>query len=123
MSGTRNTNLPAPGSTGKKSDGWEIAVETFLTVVRLQMLPAAMNQAPCRVATALATLEREFTGPYPCTILLGEKPTSSFLGRAQGSKQINDFYLVQLAASHRAKLATCDTGIHAEWPGHVELVR
>ena len=106
-----------------KSDGWGIAVETFLTVVRLQMLPVTMNQAPCKVATAMATMERELTGTYPGMILTGEKPTSAYLGRAQGGKQINDFYLVQLAASHGARLATCDAGIHAEWPGFVELVK
>ena len=106
-----------------KGQGWGVTVDTFLTVVRLQMNPAAMNQHPSDVNAALEAVDGEITGPCPGAILPSEKPASSFLGRAQGSKQINDFYLVQLAASHGAKLATCDAGIHVEWPGHVELVK
>ena len=106
-----------------KSDGWGIAVETFLTVVRLHMMPSAMNQHPSDVIFALASMEREISGPHPAAILTGEKPKSAFLSRAQGSKQINDFYLVQLAAAHGAKLATFDKGIFSEWPAHVELVK
>jgi predicted nucleic acid-binding protein len=106
-----------------KSEGWGIAVETFLSVVRLQMLPAAMHDNPSDVKAALRAVESELGGAHPGAVLVGEKPDGAYLGRAQGSKQINDFYLVQLAAAHGAKLATLDKGVHAEWPAHVDLVK
>jgi len=97
-----------------KKDGWGIAVETFLTVVRLQMTPAAVRQRPVNVGVALRMVEGERAGPHPGVVLPGEKPASAFLGRAQGNKQVNDCYLVQLAATHGARLATFDEGIFAE---------
>jgi len=106
-----------------KQDGWGIAVETFLTAVRLQMMPATMKQYPLNVEAALRAVEDELAGPHPGEVLPGERPMSAFLGRAQGSRQINDFYLVQLAAAHDAKLATLDEGICAEWPAHAELIK
>jgi len=105
-----------------KKDGWGVTVETFLTVVRLHMIPAAMKQHPLSAKAAHSALETELAGPHPGEVLSGEKPTSAYLGRAQGSKQINDFYLVQLAATHGAKLATLDEVLSAEWPAHAELI-
>ena len=43
--------------------------------------------------------------------------THGFLSKAKGHRQIMDFYLVQTAASHGAKLATLDGGTLAAWPG------
>jgi len=106
-----------------KKDGWGISVETFLTAVRLQMMPATTRQRPASVEVALRMVEGELAGPHPGAVLPGERPMSAFLGRAQGSRQINDFYLVQLAAAHGAKLATLDEGIVAEWPAHAELIK
>jgi len=106
-----------------KKDDWGISVETFLTAVRLQMMPATTRQHPAKVEVALRMVESELAGPYPGAVLPGERPASAFLGRAQGSRQINDFYLVQLAAAHGAKLATLDEGICAEWPALAELIK
>ena len=40
----------------------------------------------------------------------------------QGHRQVTDAYLVGLAVSHGAKLATLDIALAATWPSHTELV-
>ena len=63
-------------------------------------------------------LRAEFTGPRGGKIVNGGVPDDSFLRKAEGHKQIMDFYLVQTAAAHGVRLATRDQGTLAAWPQH-----
>jgi hypothetical protein len=59
-----------------------------------------------------------FTGPRRGKVLNGGFPDESFLRKAEGHKQIMDFYLVQTAAAHGVRLATRDRGTLTAWPQH-----
>lgn len=99
-----------------KKDGWGVPVETFLGVVRLLMNSKSMGGSPCAAAEAIASVRRELASSHPGKILANVMPSDNFLKRAQGHRQIMDFYLVNVAFEHSAKLVTLDEGLRAEWP-------
>jgi len=101
-----------------KKDGWGVAIETYLASVRLLMNNGVMKGHALSAADALKAVRAEFTGARSGEIVNGGSPDDSFLERAQGHKQIMDFYLVQTAAVCNAKLATRDAGTLAAWPHH-----
>lgn len=99
-----------------RKDGWGVAVETFLGVIRLLMNPRAMADRPCKAADALRLVRGELGGRHVGRIIADVTPSDSFLRKAQGHGQIMDFYLVNVAFEHSAKLVTLDAGIRANWP-------
>ena len=100
-----------------KPAGWGIAVETYLSVLRLLMNPTLMGSSVCTAESALAAIEMELSGPHPGRLVFArEKPSPAIVGRARGHKQVMDFWLVQLARQEGCKLATLDAGIRANWP-------
>jgi len=101
-----------------KGDGWGVAVETYLADVRLLMNAQVMKGHTLRTVDALKVVRAEFTGPRAGKIVVGDSPDDQFLGRAEGHKQVMDFYLVQTAAKHKVPLATRDGGTLAAWPTH-----
>lgn len=100
-----------------RREGWGVTVETFLACVRLLMNPAVMKGYELSVKDALRVVRAEFRGTSAGEIVNGGIPEDGFLSKAKGHRQIMDFYLVQAAASHGAKLATLDGGTLAAWPG------
>jgi len=100
----------------EKKAGWGVTVETFLGVVRKLMNPALMNDSPMKAREAVDTVRHELAGAHPGTIIIGRQPDDAILKKAQGHRQIMDFYLVQVARDIGAKLATCDKGIIAAFP-------
>ena len=100
-----------------RRDGWGVTVETFLGCVRLLMNPAVMKGYELSAKDALRVVRAEFRGASAGEIVNGGIPEDGFLSKAKGHRQIMDFYLVQTAASHGAKLATLDGGTLAAWPG------
>lgn len=105
-----------------KGDGWGAAVETYLASVRLLMNQQVMKGHALRTSDALKAVRAEFTGPRGGKIMNGGVPDDSFLRKAEGHKQIMDFYLVQTAAAHGMRLATRDQGTLAAWPQHATNV-
>ena len=103
-----------------KPDGWGVTVETYLGVIRKLMNPAAMDQNQLKAAKAVDAVRQEFSGPYPGQIIIGGKPDDALLKKAQGHRQIMDFYLAQVARDTGAKLATRDSGLLAEFPALTE---
>ena len=101
-----------------KDDGWGVAIETYLAGVRLLMNTQVMKGHALRTGDALKAVRAEFTGPRAGKIVSGGFPDESFLRRAEGHKQVMDFYLVQTAAVHKVPLATRDGGTLAAWPKH-----
>ena len=98
-----------------KPDGWAVTVETYLGVIRLLMNPVVMEDRDQKAAKAVDAVRRELSGPHPGKIIGGE-PDDALLKKAQGHKQIMDFYLAQVARDTGAKLATRDSGLIAEFP-------
>ena len=101
-----------------KSEGWGGGIETYLASVRLLMNAQVMNGNALRAADALKAVRSEFTGPRAGKIVSGGPPDDSYLRRANGQKQVMDFYLVQTAIVHKASLATRDGGTLSAWPRH-----
>jgi hypothetical protein len=82
------------------------------------MNPQVMKGHALRAPDALRAVRSEFTGPRAEEVVSGGPPDDSFLRKAEGHKQVRDFYLVQTAAAHKASLATRDGGSLAAWPGY-----
>jgi predicted nucleic acid-binding protein len=101
-----------------KSDGWGIAVETYLAAVRLLMNKAVMGPGVHTAEAAMDAIEKELSGTHPGQVVFSrEKPNRAILGRARGHGQVMDFWLVQLAKQEGCRLATNDAGTLANWPG------
>lgn len=105
-----------------REGGWHLSTETFLGALRLMLNPASTSQRPLRIDDALRILRREMAGPHRGDLLPPVEPDDIFLSRAQGHRQVMDFYQVQLAAAHGVKFATRDRGVAAEWPPHTILI-
>ena len=100
-----------------KPQGWGIATTTYLAGIRLLMNPAIMQGAPLTVAEACDAVETELSGVYPGRIVGSmERPDRGLLQRASGHRQVMDIWLVQVARQEKAKLATFDGGLVANWP-------
>ncbi|AHF90234.1 DNA-binding protein [Opitutaceae bacterium TAV5] len=100
---------------GIKAEGWGVSVETFLAAVRLLMNPKVMQNCELPAAEALRVIRAEFTGKQAGRIVSGGEPEDAFLKKATGHKQVMDFYLVQTAMNHGARLATRDRGTLSAW--------
>ena len=105
-----------------REGGWYLTAETFLGALRLMLNPASTSQRPMRIDDALRALRREMAGMRRGTFLPAVEPDDSFLSRAQGHRQVMDFYQVQLASAHGVKFATRDRGVAVEWPQHTILI-
>jgi predicted nucleic acid-binding protein len=100
-----------------KPAGWGVAVETYLAAVRLMMNPAVMHAGTLTAKQALEVVEAELGGRHPGRVVICPlKPDRVLLEKAEGHRQIMDFWLVQIARDSGAKLATTDAGTLANWP-------
>jgi hypothetical protein len=100
-----------------KPDGWGIATETYLAAVRLLMNPAVMGSGALTATEALHAVDTELSGHHRGRLIVSsKKPDPSILKKASGHRQIMDFWLVQIARDHGAKLATRDSGTISHWP-------
>ncbi len=100
-----------------KPFGWGIAVETHLAAMRLLMNPAILGTAVLDGARALQVVATELRGPHPGRVLFStELPDPAIFSRATGHRQIMDYWLVQVAHAHGARLATRDKALHRHWP-------
>ncbi len=100
-----------------KPQGWAVAVETYLSAVRLLMNPAVMQDHVLKVGPALAAVDGELAGKHPGRIVYAtKKPERAILAKAQDHRQIMDFWLVQLAREAGCKLVTNDSGTLNHWP-------
>jgi len=100
-----------------KPAGWGIAVETYLCALRLLMNPVIMGANVQSADAAIAAIDLELSGPHPGHIIFAkEKPDTAIIGRAQGHKQVMDYWLVQIARQEGCRLATLDAGTLANWP-------
>jgi predicted nucleic acid-binding protein len=100
-----------------KPEGWGVTVETFLGVIRKLMNPVIMNGRPLKAAAAVGAVRQELSGPHAGAIITGVAPSDAFLKKAQGHRQIMDFYLATVAFETGAKLVTNDHGILTAFPG------
>ena len=101
-----------------KPDGWGVAVETYLSALRLLMNTAIMGRNVRDADAAMDAIERELAGTHPGRVVFSkEKPDRAIFGRVSGHKQVMDFWLVQLAKQEGCSLATNDAGTLANWPG------
>ncbi|MDR0352195.1 MAG: VapC toxin family PIN domain ribonuclease [Opitutaceae bacterium] len=101
-----------------KPDGWGVAVETYLSAMRLLMNTSVMGKNTHTAPAAMDAIERELAGTHPGRVVFSiEKPDRAILGLASGHKQVMDFWLVQLAKQAGCSLATNDAGTLANWPG------
>ncbi len=100
-----------------KQQGWGIAVETYLATVRLLMNPTAMKDKVMDAGAAIAAVDLELAGKHPGRIVFAKtKPNRTILTKAQGHRQIMDFWLVQIAREAGCKLVTNDGGTLGNWP-------
>jgi len=107
-----------------KPEGWGIAVETYLAALRLFLNPAVMGDDVLTAATAFDVIDAELSGPHPGQIVTHSAiPQRKFMESSTGHRQIMDCWLIQLAESVGAKLATCDRGIVTHWPYLSHLVK
>ena len=105
-----------------REGGWHLSAEVFLGALRLMLNPASTSQRPLRIADGLRLLRREMAGLRLGSLLPSVEPDDAFLSRAQGHRQVMDFYQVQLAAAHGVKFATRDRAVAVEWPEHTILI-
>jgi hypothetical protein len=75
-----------------------------------------MKGSPLKAPDAVDAVRRELAGPHPGRIIIGGTPDETLLKKAQGHRQIMDFYLAQVARDAGAKLATRDAGLLAAFP-------
>ncbi len=95
--------------------GWATCALTQLGFVRLSANPAYTAQG-VSPAAALGLLEG-LTGHAAHEFWNNAPPLhSEALTHAAGHRQVNDAYLLQLAASHRGRLATFDARVRAHAP-------
>lgn len=100
-----------------KPRGWGIAVETYLAALRLLMNPGVMGRGARGATQALDAIDAELSGKHPGEIVYAaQKPSRTMLIKAQGHKQVMDFWLVQIANEKGCKLVTNDAGILGAWP-------
>jgi|LNAP01.1.fsa_nt_gb hypothetical protein len=100
-----------------KPEGWGIAVETYLAAIRLLMNPAIMHSHAFTAAKAIQAVDLELAGKHPGRVLCATtKPERAILAKAQGHRQVMDFWLVQLAREAGCKLVTNDGGTLNHWP-------
>ncbi|EIQ01928.1 putative nucleic acid-binding protein [Opitutaceae bacterium TAV1] len=105
-----------------KGDGWGVAAESFVSTARLLMNRTVMKGFPLKAPEALRLLRSEMAGLHPGRIITDVSPSDRFLERAQGHKQMMDFFLVNVAVESGAKFATRDGGILAEWPEFTQKI-
>lgn len=81
------------------------------------MTPAVMGSASLSAADAIDAVDSELGGANPGKVVFcTQKPNRAILAKAQGFRQIPDFWRVQVARSKGCKLATNDAGILVNWP-------
>jgi predicted nucleic acid-binding protein len=106
-----------------KPGGWGIASETYLAAVRLLMNPKVMGSGALTAPAALAAVDTELAGLHPGLVVVAPKrPARTLLEKATGHRQVMDTWLVQIARDTGHQLATHDTGLLAQWPGHTVRV-
>jgi len=99
-----------------KTDGWGVTVETYLGCIRKLMNSKIMQGCPQNAKGAVTVARAALGAPHNGKIIIGGQPDDALMKKAQGHKQIMDFYLVQVARDTGMKLATRDTGILATFP-------
>lgn len=55
-------------------------------------------------------------------VVAPKRPARTLLEKATGHRQVMDTWLVQIARDTGHQLATHDTGLLAQWPGHTVRV-
>ena len=87
------------------------------------MNPAVMGPGALSARDALNAVEAELSGRHPGRLIRSSRrPDRAILEKAQGHRQVMDFWLVQVARDAKAKLATRDAGTLRNWPDHTERV-
>jgi predicted nucleic acid-binding protein len=100
-----------------KKEGWGIAAETYLAAIRLLMNPSVMGSGAFTAREALDAVEAELEGSHPGRVVMApRKPDRRLLEKAEGHRQVMDFWLLQIARDSGSKLATRDAGILSHWP-------
>lgn len=98
-----------------RDEGLGICAEVRLAYVRLSMNPEVMSRSPLSAEEAWRVLEDFIAGVAPGAAASG-MPREEFISRAEKHRDVQDFYLVQLAADAGSRLATHDARLCRQWP-------
>jgi toxin-antitoxin system PIN domain toxin len=101
--------------------GLGTCAEVRLAYLRLSMNPDVMNQAPLGASEAWESLESFLSGVAPM-LIESTPPREKFVIRAERHRDVQDFYLVQLASDAGCRLATHDARLCRQWPDHTERI-
>jgi predicted nucleic acid-binding protein len=105
-----------------RKDGLGTCAEVRLAYLRLSMNPEVMRQAPLTASQAWEVLELFVNGAAP-GFAASPLPRPEYITHAQRHRDVQDFYLVQIAAEARCKLATNDSRLRKQWPQHTVAAR
>jgi len=100
----------------ERASGWAVTSETYLGIARNLMHPVIMQGRQLNARDSIKVARAIINAAPKGKIILGGDPDDAVLEKAQGHRQIMDFYLVQVARDHNLKLVTRDDGILATFP-------
>jgi predicted nucleic acid-binding protein len=86
------------------------------------MNPEIMNGSPLSVEQAWSVLAT-FVEEVAPEVAESTMPREEFIARAGRHRDVQDFYLVQLAADAGRLLVTHDTRLCRQWPEHTHTIR
>lgn len=100
-----------------RADGLCTCAEVRLAYLRLSMNPDVMSQSPLDARVAWETLEN-FLGEIAPEVIISTPPREEFVVRAERHRDVQDYYLVQLAGDAGCRLVTHDARLCRQWPKH-----
>jgi hypothetical protein len=104
-----------------RKSGLCTCAEVRLAYLRLSMNPDVMSRAPLDAKVAWDTLESFLGGAAP-VLINSTSPREEFVARAERHRDVQDFYLIQLASEAGCRLATHDARLCRQWPDHTQQV-
>lgn len=104
-----------------RGDGLGLCAEVRLAYLRLSMNSHVMIGSPLSSEEAWNVLAA-FVQRIAPGVVESRMPREEFIIRAEKHRDVQDFYLVQLAADRGCLLATYDARLCQQWPQHTTRV-
>lgn len=107
--------------TAHRKEGFGTCAEVSLAYLRLSMNPDVMSQRPLAAREAWNTLHAFLNGTAS-EWAESTVPREQFIARAERHRDVQDYYLVQIARDAGCRLATHDARLCRQWPEHTVRV-
>lgn len=85
------------------------------------MNPQVMNQNPLDVRQAWGALD-DFVREVAPELVRSTEPREEFINRSEHHRDVQDFYLIQLAVDAGCRLVTHDVRLCEKWPEYTVRV-